>query len=176
MPSLLFAKLRLELEKKEKEGKRGLVSSAVVFDSLSLCRKKMTTRQKRKRKGGGAASSADSGSKGGKLFYLRLACRRCTLFSLKNALSRRWRKRLGCSFRALVFNFSLSLSLSRLIPSFFISSLARFSSSMASRRAHAPLSVETEVASGFFTARDRCASRSFPHDYATRRAFVLAWM
>lgn len=68
----------------------------------------------------------------------------------------------------------LSLSLSRLIPSFFISSLARFSSSMASRRAHAPLSVETEVASGFFTARDRCASRSFPHDYATRRAFVLA--
>ena len=36
MPSLLFAKLRLELEKKEKEGKRGLVSSAVVFDSLSL--------------------------------------------------------------------------------------------------------------------------------------------
>ena len=122
MPSLLFAKLRLELEKKEKEGKRGLVSSAVVFDSLSLslCRKKMTTRQKRKRKGGGAASSADSGSKGGKLFYLRLACRRCTLFSLKNALSRRWRKRLGCSFRALVFNFSLSLSLSLALNSLLL--------------------------------------------------------
>lgn len=119
--------------------------------------------------------NADSGSKGGKLFYLRLACRRCTLFSLKNALSRTRRDEGNGSAVRFEHSFSISLSLSfslylfsRLIPSFFISSLARFSSSMVSRRAHAPLSVETEVASGFFMARDRCASRSFPHDYATR--------
>lgn len=119
--------------------------------------------------------NADSGSKGGKLFYLRLACRRCTLFSLKNALSRTRRDEGNGSAVHFEHSFSISLFLSlslylfsRLIPSFFISSLARFSSSMVSRRAHAPLSVETEVASGFFMARDRCASRSFPHDYATR--------
>lgn len=142
--------------------------------SLSLSRKKMTTRQKRKRKGGSAASSAgwenaDSGSKGGKLFYLRLACRRCTLFSLENALSRSWGDEGNSSavpvFRALVFNLSLSLSLNSLLlrfkprPFFFehgFSSSTRGKNRSRERIFHGEIFV---------------APRSFPHDYATRQLF-----
>lgn len=62
-------------------------------------------------------------------------------------------------FLCFEHSFSISLSLSRLIPSFFVSSLARFSSSMVSRRAHAE---RTEVASRFFMARFSLRLARFP--------------
>lgn len=117
--------------------------------------------------------NADSGSKGGKLFYLRLACRRCTLFSLENALSRSWGDEGNSAvpvFRALVFNLSLSLSLNSLLlrfkprPFFFehgFSSSTRASGKNRSRER-------------IFHGERSLRLARFPHDYSHSPAFLLA--
>lgn len=101
-------------------------------------------------------------------FPISFACQRCTLFSLKNPLSRTrvegnaWAVRFEHCLFFLVFHFFLD-------PSCLLLFYAGCSPFLQRRspRPHEPLSMETEVAKRIFTARDRVAPRSFPTDYAT---------
>lgn len=103
-------------------------------------------------------------------FPISFACQRCTLFSLKNPLSRTraegnaWAVRFEHRFFFLFFRLFLD-------PSCLLLFYAGCSPFLQRRppRAHESLSMETEVAKRIFTARDRVAPRSFPTDYYATR-------
>ena len=153
----------------------------------------MTTRQRR---GSGRVARRRPSArkrgfrvKGWKAFLFSFACRRCTLFSLKNPLSRtRWQKKTLGLFVSSILPLPPFLSFFRVFLSFLSLSLSLSLARFYSARAvgvffngrlveHTSLCPwKQKSRNAIFTARDRrVAPRSLlTTDYATRRAFVLA--